>query len=63
METKKLLTSQRELLLIKKEAHDRQLKRLLRIINIVASELGIPREEFDQWELNDKAEYFEKKKD
>lgn len=65
MERRKLLGSQRELLLLKKEKRDSVLERLddgiLKTITSIAKEQGILEAELDQWVLNEEAEYFEKK--
>ena len=63
MDKIKLLKSQTEFLLLK----DKLLKQLkddtLKTVTLIAREQGIPRAELNQYELDEEAEYFEKKKE
>lgn len=58
MERIKLLKSQTELILLIKNEFVRKMNNT---INQVATEQGIKENEISQWELDDNAEYFEKR--
>ena len=62
MERKKLINSQRELLFIKRASVEQAQANLQNTLTSIALESGVPEAELGQWVLNDKAEYFEKKK-
>lgn len=62
MEQKKLIASQRELLFIKRANVEQAQANLQNTLTSIALESGVPETELGQWILNDKAEYFEKKK-
>lgn len=61
MKRKKLLKSQRELLFIRRANIEQAQVNLQDTLTSIALEVGVPEAELGQWELNDKAEYFEKK--
>lgn len=60
MERKKILGSQRELLFVKRANVQQAQMNLQNTLTSIALEVGIPESEIDQWQLNNKAEYFEK---
>ena len=62
MEQIKLLKSQAELLLLKEKLLKQLNDDIVKTIALVAKEQGIPKDELGKWELNEEAEYFEKKK-
>lgn len=66
-ERKRLLNSQRELLIMKKANVDRQIalaqqlnQNLTDTVTSIALELGVPENEISQWQLNDEATFMEK---
>ena len=62
MDKIKLLKSQTEFLLLKDKLLKQSNDDVLKTLTLIAKEQGIPRDELDRWELDDEAEYFEKKK-
>lgn len=62
MERKSLINSQRELLFIRRANVEQAQASLQNTLTSIALEVGVPEAELGQWELNDKAEYFEKTK-
>lgn len=62
MERKSLINSQQELLFIRRATVEQAQANLQNTLTSIALESGVPETELGLWILNDKAEYFEKKK-